>query len=82
VLKQVEIIEIDKEGGKPKINLNIIQFRIVDLRYVQEFHSRNSSRTIGIYTHVRGRNIASIKNPLNGLFEKQGGEYAGRKSTG
>ncbi|MDN5216623.1 tyrosine-type recombinase/integrase [Fulvivirgaceae bacterium BMA12] len=37
----------------------------VSLRYVQVLLECNSSKTIGIYTHVANTNMNFIKNPLD-----------------
>lgn len=42
----------------------------IDLRYIQGILGHKSSKITEIYTHVSEANIASIKNPLDSIFQR------------
>ncbi len=45
--------------------------RTVDVRCIQEFLGRNSTKTTKIYTHVSNKSLANIKSPLDHIIELQ-----------
>ena len=53
-------IKIEKKNGG----------RMVNLRYIQEILSHNSSKLTEIYTHLRALNLSKIKNPLDHILQE------------
>jgi site-specific recombinase XerD len=46
----------------------------VDLRYIQEILGHKSSKTTEIYTHVSAKNLSNIRNPLDNILDRKGGD--------
>ena len=67
------ILFYDNIGEKPYMLKHSITYHHLengtDLRYIQEFTGHGSSKTTEIYTHVSNKNLGSIKNPLDEIFE-------------
>jgi len=67
------ILFYDNIGEKPYMLKHSFTYHHLengtDLRYIQEFLGHSSSKTTEIYTHVSNKNLGSIKNPLDEIFE-------------
>jgi len=72
----------DRGGVKKEVTIHSLRHSFathllengIDLRYIQELLGHKSSKTTEIYTHVSSRDLMKIKNPLDQILGKKGGE--------
>ena len=72
----------NRAGVKKKVTIHNLRHSFathllengIDLRYIQELLGHKSSKTTEIYTHVSSKDLIRIRNPLDQIFQVEGGD--------
>ena len=69
--KNQAVVKVDFAFDKQLIALISTQKEATYLRSIQVLLGHGSSKTTAVYTHVRKKSLANVKNPLDYIIDSQ-----------